>query len=138
LDEARRLGLDLIEVASDSDPPVCKIIDYGKYQYEQKKKIRESKKKQRMIQVKEIKLRPQIAEHDFSFKARQAKRFLEAGQKIKTTLFFRGREIVHPEIGRDIMLRLAEVLKDHSVIETRPTLEGKRMVMVLAPVTKRG
>jgi len=134
LEEARRLGLDLVEVGWNEGVSICRIMDYGKYKYEQNKKIKDGKKKQKVIQIKEIKLRPATNSHDFSFKANQGRKFLKNGQKIKVVLNFKGREIVHPEIGMDVITRFADVLKDVSVIERRPYSEEKRIVMVLAPV----
>lgn len=131
--KASEAGLDLVEVAPESSPPVCRIMDYGKYLYEQKKRGKESKKRQRVTHLKEIKMRPKISEHDYQFKTRHAQRFLEAGDKAKITMMFRGREMAHIELGRRILDRLAEDLAEISVIERSPTQEGKNMVMILAP-----
>lgn len=133
LEKARGLGLDLVEVAPQAKPPVCRILDYGKYRYEQSKKAREAKKKQAVIQLKEIKLRPKTDEHDFQFKARHVERFLRAGNKAKITMMFRGREMVHTALGKRHLDRLAEVLKDIGQLEQPPKLEGRNMTMVLAP-----
>lgn len=133
LEKAYSVNLDLVEVAPDARPPVCRIMDYGKYLYEQSKKAREARKKQAIIQIKEIKLRPKTEEHDFQFKARHAERFLKGGNKAKITMIFRGRELVHVELGKRLLDRFAEVLKDLAVIEQEPRLEGRHMVMVLAP-----
>jgi len=133
LEKAYSVNLDLVEVAPDARPPVCRIMDYGKYLYEQSKKAREARKKQVIIQIKEIKLRPKTEGHDFQFKARHAERFLKGGNKAKITMIFRGRELVHVELGKRLLDRFAEVLKDLAVIEQEPRLEGRHMVMVLAP-----
>jgi len=133
LQTAYSLGLDLVEVAPEAKPPVCRIIDYGKYRYEQSKRAREAKKRQTIIQVKEIKIRPKTEEHDFNFKARHAERFLKAGNKAKVTMMFRGRELVHSELGKRLLDRLAELLKEVAILEQPPRLEGRNMVMVLAP-----
>jgi translation initiation factor IF-3 len=133
LEAARSFSLDLVEVAPEAKPPVCRIMDYGKYRYEQSKKSREAKKKQTIIQVKEIKLRPKTEGHDFQFKAKHAERFLKEGNKTKVTMMFRGREMVHLDRGRTQLDRFAEALKDVAVIEQHPRLEGRNMVMILAP-----
>lgn len=133
LEKAYTMGLDLVEVAPEARPPVCRIMDYGKYRYEQSKKAREARKKQAIIQIKEIKLRPKTEEHDFQFKARHAERFLKEGNKAKITMIFRGRELVHMELGKRLLDKFADVLKEVGVIEQPPRLEGKAMVMLLAP-----
>ena len=133
LQAARGFGLDLVEVAPDAKPPVCRIMDYGKYRYEQSKKTREAKKKQTIIQVKEIKLRPKTEGHDFQFKAKHAERFLKEGNKTKVTMMFRGREMVHLDRGKVQLDRFAEALKEIAVIEQHPKLEGRNMVMILSP-----
>ncbi|MEE9172383.1 MAG: translation initiation factor IF-3 [candidate division NC10 bacterium] len=133
LEKAQGLGLDLVEVAPQAQPPVCRILDYGKYRYEQSKKAREAKKKQTVIQLKEIKLRPKTDEHDFNFKARHVERFIRAGHKAKVTMMFRGREMVHTELGRRQLDRLAELLKDVATLEQSPRLEGRNMTMILTP-----
>jgi translation initiation factor IF-3 len=133
LEAAKSFSLDLVEVAPEAKPPVCRIMDYGKYRYEQSKKTREAKKKQTIIQVKEVKLRPKTEDHDFQFKAKHAERFLKEGNKTKVTMMFRGREMVHLDRGRVQLDRFAEALKDVAVIEQHPRLEGRNMVMILAP-----
>ena len=133
LEAAKSFSLDLVEVAPEARPPVCRIMDYGKYRYEQSKKSREAKKKQTIIQVKEIKLRPKTEDHDFQFKAKHAERFLKEGNKAKVTMMFRGREMVHLDRGRVQLDRFAEALKDVAVIEQHPRLEGRNMVMILTP-----
>jgi translation initiation factor IF-3 len=136
-DEARRKadgsGLDLVEVAPTANPPVCRIMDYGKYRYEQSKRAHEAKKHQKTIQVKEVKFRPKIDEHDYEFKKNHAVRFLKAQNKVKATIMFRGREVTHPEIGRQILERLTGDLEDCSVVERPPKLEGYNMTMILSP-----
>ncbi|HHU86554.1 MAG: translation initiation factor IF-3 [Pelotomaculaceae bacterium] len=124
---------DLVEIAPAAKPPVCKLMDFGKYKYEQSKREKEAKKKQKVISVKEVKLRPNIEDHDFEVKARNASRFLKDGDKVKATIIFRGREIVHTQIGQQLLKRLAEDVKDISTIERQPKLEGKNMIMILAP-----
>ncbi|WP_242839661.1 translation initiation factor IF-3 [Desulfofundulus thermocisternus] len=137
LREALRLAeehqLDLVEIAPQARPPVCRLMDYGKYKYEQSKREKEARKKQRVINIKEVKLRPSIEEHDFQVKVRNAARFLKEGDKVKATIMFRGREIMHTQLGHQLLLRLAEQVKDLSIIERQPKLEGKNMVMILAP-----
>jgi translation initiation factor IF-3 len=135
--EAKRIaneaGLDLVEVAPTARPPVCRIMDFGKYKYEQAKKAKESKKKQHIIMVKEMRFRPKIEEHDFQFKTRHVRQFLEEGNKVRCFVLFRGRERAHVEFGERVLARVAEILKDISSIEMKPTLEGRSMNMVLAP-----
>ncbi len=133
LNAATEMDLDLVEVADKSDPPVCRIMDYGKFKYQQSKKSQESRKKQVTIQLKEIKLRPKTDEHDFQFKVRHMERFLKEGNKAKVSVIFRGREILHPDIGERILKRVIELTKEFAVIEQLPKLEGRAMVMVLAP-----
>ncbi len=130
--------LDLVEIVPDSNLPVCKIMDYGKYRYEQKRKERDKKKKQKVFHVKEIKMRPRIEEHDYQFKTKHAHKFLESGDKVKIIMAFRGREMVHTEFGQKTLDRLAEDLKEIATIEILPRLEGKQMVMILAPAKKSG
>ncbi len=124
---------DLVEVAPQAKPPVCRIMDYGKYKYEQSKREKEAKKKQRIITVKEVKLRPNIEDHDFNVKTKNAVRFLKAGDKVKVTIMFRGREIVHPKNGQTLLTKVAEEIGDLATVEKRPKLEGKNMFMILAP-----
>ncbi|MCG0278661.1 MAG: translation initiation factor IF-3 [Thermanaeromonas sp.] len=130
---AQEQGLDLVEVAPQARPPVCRIMDFGKYKYEQKRREREAKKKQRTVDIKEIKLRPGIEEHDFKVKARNTLRFLEDGDKVKVTVMFRGREISHAELGEKLCWRLAEEVAEKASVERPPKLEGRNMVMILAP-----
>lgn len=130
---AEEKGLDLVEVAPQAKPPVCKTMDIGKYKYEQSKREREARKKQRIINVKEVKLRPNIEEHDFEVKTKNAIRFLKDGDKVKVTIMFRGRELSHPELGRGLLIRVAELVKEMASVEKNPKLEGKNMTMILTP-----
>jgi translation initiation factor IF-3 len=130
---AEEQGLDLVEVAPNAKPPVCRVMNYGKYKYQLSKRTQEARKHQTVIQVKEVKLRPRTEEHDFQFKLRHAKRFLTEGNKVKISILFRGRELAHPEFGRDMMNRFLEEVKDLMVVEQAPRLEGRNMVMVVAP-----
>jgi translation initiation factor IF-3 len=130
---AEEKGLDLVEVAPNSQPPVCRVMNYGKYKYQQNKRIQEARKHQTVIHVKEVKVRPRTEEHDFQFKLRHVKRFLDEGNKVKISILFRGREIAHPEFGKEMLNRFVEGVKDLMVIEQAPRLEGRNMVMILAP-----
>jgi translation initiation factor IF-3 len=130
---AQEKGLDLIEVAPTAQPPVCRIMDYGKYKYEQGKREREQHKKQRQQEVKGIKMRPVTAEHDFQVRVKHTLDFLGEGDKVKVTVQFKAREITHPEIGRRLMERMIEAVNEHAVIEKPPSLEGKMMTMILSP-----
>ncbi|MCL4440581.1 MAG: translation initiation factor IF-3 [Firmicutes bacterium] len=129
---AEERQLDLVEVAPQAKPPVCRIMDFGKFKYEQSKREKDAKKKQRIIQVKEVKLRPRIEDHDYTVKAKNAERFLKDGDKVKVTIMFRGREIVHTDLGKKLLDRLAQDLKDLCTVERQPKLEGKNMIMILA------
>jgi translation initiation factor IF-3 len=133
LQTAYGLNLDLVEVAPEARPPVCRIMDYGKYRYEQSKKAREAKKKQTIIELKEIKLRPKTEEHDFQFKVRHAERFLKEGNKAKITMMFRGREVIRMDRGRAVLDRFVETLKEVAVVEQAAKVEGRNMTMILAP-----
>ena len=137
LAEARASGLDLVQVAAEADPPVCKVMDYGKHLFELKKTKAAQRKKQKQIQVKEIKFRPGTEEGDYQVKLRNLKRFLEEGDKAKISLRFRGREVVHPEIGMTLMNRIAEDLDELGQIESEPKFEGRQVIMVLAPRKKK-
>ena len=134
---ARAAGLDLVEVVATSVPPVCKIIDYGKFRYDQTKRERESRKSQHQIKVKEVKIGPNISEHDLQVKLRQSREFLEKGNKVKITCQFRGREITHPEVGEKLTRRVVQELEDVSVVETFPKFLGKFLSLVLAPSGKK-
>jgi translation initiation factor IF-3 len=125
--------LDLVEVAPNANPPVCKIMDFGKFLYERAKKEREARKQQKQIEVKEIRLRPKTDDHHRTFKVRDARRWLEEGMKVKVRIRFRGREITYPEIARDMLVQVADDLKDIAIIEQEPNMEGRTMLMVLAP-----
>jgi translation initiation factor IF-3 len=129
--------LDLVEVAPNADPPVCKIMDFGKFLYERAKKEREARRQQQKIEVKEIRLRPKTDDHHRSFKVRDARRWLEEGMKVKVRIRFRGREITYPEIARDMLTEIAEDLKDIAIVEQSPNMEGRTMLMVLAPATDK-
>lgn len=133
LELAGESGLDLVEVAANSEPPVCKLVDYGKYKYEQAKKQNEAKKRQKTIEVKELKVRPNIDDHDYQVKLRAAQKFLGGGDKLKVTLRFRGREMAHQDLGLAVLKRMQADLADQSKIEAMPKVEGRSMIMVLAP-----
>jgi translation initiation factor IF-3 len=133
LAEAVKAGLDLVEVSPTAAPPVCRIMDYGKFRYQQSKKIQVSKKSQTVIQVKEIRLRPKTEEHDLAVKVKHVKKFLEQHNKVKISMMFRGREIAYTEIGRKIMEDIKNSLADGCVIDQQPKLEGRSMVMILSP-----
>ncbi len=141
-DEAREYAygknLDLVEVAAQADPPVAKIMDYGKYKYEQEQKAKQARKHQSQIHVKEIKLRPKIGIHDYNTKKGHVERFLNQRAKVKVTIMFRGRETTHPERGRDLLLRLADDVKEIGTIESQPLLDGRNMVMLLGPTKNAG
>jgi translation initiation factor IF-3 len=141
-DEAREYAyaknLDLVEVAAQADPPVAKVMDYGKYKYEQEQKAKQARKHQSQIHVKEIKLRPKIGVHDYNTKKGHVERFLNQRAKVKVTIMFRGRETTHPERGRDLLLHLAEDVKEIGVIESQPLLDGRNMVMLLGPTKNAG
>lgn len=133
LTRAQNEGLDLVEISPMARPPVCKIMDYGRYKYEAKKKASEARKKQVVVQLKEVKLRPKTDEHDYEFKVRNVRRFLEEGNKARITIMFRGREIAHKDIGQKLLQSVAEDVKDVGVIEQAPRQEGRQMFMILAP-----
>ena len=131
---ANQASLDLVEVAADARPPVCRIMDYGKWRYEQEQKAKQARRHQSTITIKEIKFRPKIDPHDYATKKGHVERFLRHRDKVKITIMFRGRELLHPERGESILLRLADELKDLAIVESRPNLDGRNMVMMLAPV----
>jgi translation initiation factor IF-3 len=133
---AREAGLDLVEVAANADPPVCKIMDYGKYKYEQDQRRKESRKKASNVVIKEMKFRPKIDSHDYDTKMKHVERFLEEGSKVKLTIMFRGREMAHPELGRRILEKVAERVAEIAVIESAPKQDGRNMTMVLNPIRK--
>ena len=128
---AKQKGLDLVEIAATASPPVCRIMDFGRYQYQEQKRTREAKKHQKIILVKEIKFRPKVDEHDYQFKKKHIERFLSEGDKVKATIFFRGREMAHPEIGQRILERLLNELADLAIAETMPRREGNQMHTIL-------
>jgi translation initiation factor IF-3 len=134
LEIAEEMGLDLVEVAPLARPPVCRIMDYGKFKYEEQRKAREARKKQQHVQIKEVKMRPGIEDHDFDFKTRHARRFLEEGNKVKLTMMFRGRQMAHPEIGRQVLNKVSELLADIAKVEAGPMMEARAMTMVLTPI----
>lgn len=137
LDEAMRtasdVGLDLVEISPQAEPPVCKILDFGKFKYEEQKKKNEARKKQRIIEIKEVKLRPGIDDHDYDVKMRSMVRFLDEGDKVKVTMRFRGREMAHQELGMEVLMRVRGDLEEKSKVEQMPRMEGRQMIMVLAP-----
>jgi translation initiation factor IF-3 len=135
---AREKGLDLVEVAATADPPVCRIIDFGKFQYEAKKKANEAKKKQVTITVKEVKFRPGTDDHDYSYRMKHAREWLEEGDKVKATIWFRGREMTHRELGARILERLENDLIDVGEVEARPRMEGNQMFIILGPKKHKG
>ncbi|HLL48637.1 MAG TPA: translation initiation factor IF-3 [Longimicrobiaceae bacterium] len=136
LEIAEEQGLDLVEVAPLARPPVCRIMDYGKFKYEEQRKAREARKKQHHVQIKEVKMRPGIEDHDFDFKTKHARRFLEEGNKVKLTMMFRGRQMAHPEHGRQVLDKVSGMLADVAKIEMHPQMEGRSMTMVLTPLVK--
>ncbi|MCI0571629.1 MAG: translation initiation factor IF-3 [Myxococcaceae bacterium] len=136
LQQAQSEGLDLVEVNPMAKPPVCKIMDYGKFKYEEKKKASEAKKKQVVVHLKEVKLRPKTEEHDYEFKVRNVKRFLEEGNKARVTIMFRGREITHKELGSAILDDVVKDVKEIGIVEQQPRMEGRQMFMILAPNPK--
>jgi len=133
LDMAADAGLDLVEVAPNADPPVCKILDYGKFKYEEQKKKNEARKKQKIIEVKEIKLRPSIDDHDYQVKMRSMNKFIEEGDKVKVTMRFRGRELAHQELGMNVLMRVRDDLEEIAKVEQMPRMEGRQMTMVVSP-----
>ncbi|MEF2291456.1 MULTISPECIES: translation initiation factor IF-3 [Virgibacillus] len=137
LEIARKRNLDLVLVAPNAKPPVCRIMDYGKYRFEQQKKEKEARKKQKVINVKEVRFTPGIGDHDFETKLKNARKFLEKGDKVKAAVRFRGRAITHKELGREVLDRFAEEVKDIATVETKPKMEGRNMFMMLAPVNEK-
>ena len=131
---ASKRNLDLVEVAATADPPVCRLLDYGKYKYEQAKKERELRKTQKVSALREVRLRPSIGNHDFEAKAKSVSKLLKGGDKVKVTVMFRGREITHPEIGWRLLQKMAESLKEAASLDRQPAMEGRRMSLILAPV----
>jgi translation initiation factor IF-3 len=133
LDMAADAGLDLVEIAPNADPPVCKILDFGKYKYEEQKKKNEAKKKQKVIEVKEVKFRPSIDDHDYDVKMRSMQKFIGEGDKVKVTMRFRGRELAHQELGMDVLMRVKDDLDTIAKVEQFPRMEGRQMTMVVSP-----
>ena len=133
LEAAQEAGLDLVEVSPNADPPVCKILDYGKFRFQEQKKKNEARKKQKVVEIKEIKLRPNIDHHDYDVKARAMTRFFEEGDKVKVTLRFRGRELAHPELGMKLLQKVKSDFEETTKVEYEPRMEGKQMIMILAP-----
>jgi translation initiation factor IF-3 len=130
---ATAAGLDLVEVSPDANPPVCKILDYGKFKYQEQKKAAEARKRQKIVEIKEIKMRPSIDDHDYDVKMRSMKRFFDEGDKVKVTLRFRGREMAHQDLGMNVLVRVRDELEALAKVEQMPKFEGRQMVMVLAP-----
>ncbi len=133
MEKAKERGLDLVEVAAHAKPPVCRIMDYGKFRYEQSKKAQEARKRQTVIQVKEVKMRPKTDVHDLNVKKKKIRKFIGQGNKVKVTVTFRGREIMHSELGRDLLKRVADEMSDIAVVEHMPNMEGRILHMILAP-----
>ena len=133
MSRAEETGFDLVEISPNADPPVCKLLDFGKFKYEQQKKKNEARKKQKIIEVKEIKLRPNIDDHDYDVKMRAATGFLDEGDKVKVTMRFRGREMMHQDLGMNVLMRVKDQLDPLAKVEQTPQLEGRQMTMVLAP-----
>ena len=131
---AQEVGLDVVEISPNAKPPVCKIMDLGKFKYETQKKAAEARKKQKVIEVKEVKFRPNIDTHDYEVKMKNVNRFLESGDKVKVTMRFRGREMAHQEIGRDLLKKIAVDIEDVAKVESMPKMEGRQMIMVIAPM----
>ena len=134
INKAKNEGLDLIEIAPNAKPPVCKIMDMGKYKYDLQKKANQAKKKQKIVSLKEIKLRPGTETHDYNFKIKNAKKFISKGDKVKFTVKFKGREMQHTELGKELMNKIIEETKDIAKVESQPKFEGKQMVMIIQPI----
>jgi translation initiation factor IF-3 len=134
---AKERGYDIVEVSPQGNPPVCRLLDYGKFKYEQTKKERDGKKRQKSVYLREVRMRPKIGEHDIQFKTRIAKKLIEEGSKVKITILFRGREITHPDLGKALLERVASELQEEAIVERTPVLDGKRMIMVLAPAKQQ-
>lgn len=135
MEMAEEMDLDLVEVAPQAQPPVCKIMDYGKYKYEQTVKMKEARKKQSIVVYKEMKLRPKIDRHDYEIKRKHIERFLKSGYKVKVTIMFRGREMSHTELGKNLLAQLAEELEELGTVESQPKLDGRNMQMIMAPLS---
>lgn len=137
LEMARQRGLDLVEVAPNAIPPVCRLMDYGKFRYEQSRKERESRKNQHVVELKEVRIRPKIDDHDLETKGRQAAKFLDHGDKVKMTVTFRGREMAHPDLGKALLDQLIELLRPHGTVEQMPRLEGRAMSVIMNPLKSK-
>ncbi len=140
LEMAQEEDLDLVEVAPNANPPVCKILDYGKYKFEQEKRLRQSKKNQTVVKLKEVRMQPKIDSHDLAFKAKHVGSFLQEGNKVKVTIRFRGRELAHTELGRDILIRILDILTEQEIlytVDSQPRMEGRFMSMMLSPGSKK-
>jgi len=137
LEKAEEAGLDLVEISPTAKPPVCKIINYGKYKFELEKKAKESKKNQQIVKLKEIRLQPKIEKHDYEFKLQHVKDFLEEGDKVKITIRFRGRQMAHTYLGEEVLLKFEEDLKEFGTVEKKPGIEGKSMSMIIVPSLKK-
>ncbi len=137
LETARKHNLDLVEVAATATPPVCRLLDYGKYRYEQVKKEREARRSQKVSLLREVRLRPKIGDHDFEAKARSVRKLLNEGNKVKVTILFRGREVTHPEFGRRLLQRMTDIVKEVASIERQPLMEGRRMNIILSLVASQ-
>tara|TARA_B100000795_G_C22613401_1_gene365974 strand:+ start:238 stop:645 length:408 start_codon:yes stop_codon:yes gene_type:complete len=133
---AEEAGLDLVEISPNANPPVCKIMDFGKFKYETQKKEAEARKKQKIIEIKEVKFRPNTDTHDYEVKMRNVYKFIENGDKVKITMRFRGREMAHQELGRELLLRVAEDTKEMGKVENMPKMEGRQMIMLIGPLPK--
>ena len=133
LEAAEEVGLDLVEIVPNADPPVCKILDYGKFKFQEQKKKNEARKRQKVVEIKEIKLRPNIDKHDYEVKQRAMTRFFEEGDKVKVTLRFRGRELAHPELGMKLLQKVKADFEETAKVEYEPRMEGRQMIMILAP-----
>ncbi len=133
IEAAQEVGLDLVEIVPNADPPVCKILDYGKFKFQEQKKKNEARKRQKVVEIKEIKLRPNIDQHDYEVKARSMHRFFEEGDKVKITLRFRGRELAHPELGMKLLQKVKVDFEPVAKVEYEPRMEGRQMIMILAP-----
>ncbi|MDS9949714.1 MAG: translation initiation factor IF-3, partial [Planktomarina sp.] len=133
---AEEAGLDLVEISPNANPPVCKIMDFGKFKYETQKKEAEARKKQKIIEIKEVKFRPNTDTHDYEVKMRNVYKFIENGDKVKITMRFRGREMAHQELGRELLLRVADDTKEMGKVENMPKMEGRQMIMLIGPLPK--
>lgn len=137
LKKAEELGVDLVEISPEANPPVCKLIDYGKFLYQKEKKLKEARKKQKIVEIKEMKFRPKIDDHDFEYRIKQIREFLESGDKVKITIRFRGRELVHSQLGFDLVNRIIDIVKDLGEPDKMPKFEGKSIVVVISSNRKK-